>query len=42
VIEVRELLRELVADGGSTVFMSSHILAEVDLLGPIGSSTAGA
>ncbi len=32
VIEVRELLRELVADGGSTVFMSSHILAEVDLL----------
>jgi ABC-2 type transport system ATP-binding protein len=31
VIEVRELLREL-ADGGSTVFMSSHILAEVDLL----------
>ena len=32
VIEVRELLRELVADGGSTVFMSSHILAEVDVL----------
>ena len=32
VIEIRELLRELVADGGSTVFMSSHILAEVDLL----------
>jgi ABC-2 type transport system ATP-binding protein len=32
VIEVRELLRELVADGGSTVFMSSHILSEVDLL----------
>ena len=32
VIEVRELLRELVADRGSTVFMSSHILAEVDLL----------
>ena len=31
VIEVRDLLREL-ADGGSTVFMSSHILAEVDLL----------
>jgi ABC-2 type transport system ATP-binding protein len=32
VVEVRELLRELVADGGSTIFMSSHILAEVDLL----------
>ena len=32
VIEIRELLRGLVADGGSTVFMSSHILAEVDLL----------
>ena len=32
VIEVRELLRELVSSGGSTVFMSSHILAEVDLL----------
>ncbi len=32
VLEIRELLRELVADGGSTVFMSSHILAEVDLL----------
>jgi ABC-2 type transport system ATP-binding protein len=32
VIEVRELLRELVTRGGSTVFMSSHILAEVDLL----------
>ncbi len=32
VIEIRELLRELVAAGGSTVFMSSHILAEVDLL----------
>ncbi len=32
VIEIRELLRELVTDGGSTVFMSSHILAEVDLL----------
>ena len=32
VIEVRALLQELVADGGSTVFMSSHILAEVDLL----------
>ena len=32
VIEVRELLQELVAEGGSTVFMSSHILAEVDRL----------
>jgi ABC-2 type transport system ATP-binding protein len=32
VIEVRELLRDLVAGGGSTVFMSSHILGEVDLL----------
>jgi ABC-2 type transport system ATP-binding protein len=32
VIEIRDLLRELVAKGGSTVFMSSHILAEVDLL----------
>ena len=32
VIEIRELLRELVTDSGSTVFMSSHILAEVDLL----------
>ena len=29
VVEVRELLQELVAEGGSTVFMSSHILAEV-------------
>jgi ABC-2 type transport system ATP-binding protein len=32
VIEIRDLLRELVGGGGSTVFMSSHILAEVDLL----------
>jgi ABC-2 type transport system ATP-binding protein len=32
VIEIRELLHELVTTGGSTVFMSSHILAEVDLL----------
>ncbi len=32
VIEVRELLRELVVRHGVTVFMSSHILAEVDLL----------
>ncbi len=32
VVEVRELLRELVHDRGVTVFMSSHILAEVDRL----------
>ena len=32
VVEVRKLLQELVAEGGSTVFMSSHILAEVDRL----------
>ena len=32
VVEVRALLQELVAEGGSTVFMSSHILAEVDRL----------
>ncbi len=32
VIEVRELLRGLAAERGVTVFMSSHILAEVDLL----------
>ena len=32
VIEIRELLRDLVTDARSTVFMSSHILAEVDLL----------
>jgi ABC-2 type transport system ATP-binding protein len=32
VIEVRDLLHELVERDGVTVFMSSHILAEVDLL----------
>ncbi len=32
VIEIRELLRELARDHGVTVFMSSHILAEVDRL----------
>jgi ABC-2 type transport system ATP-binding protein len=32
VIEIRELLRELAAERGVTVFMSSHILAEVDQL----------
>ncbi len=32
VIEVRELLRELAAQRGVTIFMSSHILAEVDRL----------
>jgi len=32
VIEVRELLRALAQDRGVTVFMSSHILAEVDRL----------
>ena len=32
VIEVRELLRTLAAERGTTIFMSSHILAEVDLL----------
>lgn len=32
VIEVRELLRTLVRERGATVFMSSHILAEVDRL----------
>jgi ABC-2 type transport system ATP-binding protein len=32
VIEIRELLRALTADHGVTVFMSSHILAEVDQL----------
>jgi ABC-2 type transport system ATP-binding protein len=32
VIEIRELLRSLPAERGVTVFMSSHILAEVDLL----------
>ena len=32
VIEIRELLRSLAQEHGVTVFMSSHILAEVDLL----------
>jgi ABC-2 type transport system ATP-binding protein len=32
VIEIRELLRELAGERGATIFMSSHILAEVDLL----------
>ncbi len=32
VVEIRDLLRELVARDGATVFMSSHILAEVDRL----------
>ncbi|MHB8960435.1 MAG: ABC transporter ATP-binding protein [Candidatus Limnocylindrales bacterium] len=32
VIEIRELLRHLAAERGVTVFMSSHILAEVDQL----------
>jgi ABC-2 type transport system ATP-binding protein len=32
VIEIRELLRGLAQDRGTTVFMSSHILGEVDLL----------
>jgi ABC-2 type transport system ATP-binding protein len=32
VIEIRELLRRLAQDRGTTVFMSSHILGEVDLL----------
>ena len=32
VIEIRELLRDLAQDEGVTVFMSSHILGEVDLL----------
>jgi ABC-2 type transport system ATP-binding protein len=32
VIEIRELLRELAVEQGVTVFMSSHILAEVDVL----------
>jgi len=32
VIEVRELLRELAQQRGATVFISSHILAEVDRL----------
>lgn len=32
IIEVRELLRRLAEEKGTTVFMSSHILAEVDQL----------
>lgn len=32
VIEIRELIRELARERGVTVFMSSHILAEVDRL----------
>ena len=32
VVEIRELLRGLAREGGATVFMSSHILGEVDLL----------
>lgn len=32
VIEVRELLRDLATRRGATVFVSSHILAEIDLL----------
>ncbi|NJC96807.1 MAG: ABC transporter ATP-binding protein, partial [Anaerolineae bacterium] len=32
VIEVRELLRTLARDKGATIFMSSHILTEVDRL----------
>jgi ABC-2 type transport system ATP-binding protein len=32
VIEIRELLRRLAQERGTTVFMSSHILSEVDLL----------
>jgi ABC-2 type transport system ATP-binding protein len=32
VIEIRDLLRELAQNEGVTVFMSSHILGEVDLL----------
>jgi ABC-2 type transport system ATP-binding protein len=32
VIEIRELLRGLATERGATIFMSSHILAEVDLL----------
>jgi ABC-2 type transport system ATP-binding protein len=32
VIEIRELLRSLAHEQGTTVFMSSHILGEVDLL----------
>jgi ABC-2 type transport system ATP-binding protein len=32
VVEIRDLLRDLAHDEGVTVFMSSHILGEVDLL----------
>jgi ABC-2 type transport system ATP-binding protein len=32
VIEIRELLRTLATEHGVTIFMSSHILAEVDRL----------
>jgi ABC-2 type transport system ATP-binding protein len=32
VIEIRELLRDLADERGVTIFMSSHILAEVDLV----------
>ncbi len=31
-VEVRELLRELARERGTTVFMSSHVLGEVDRL----------
>jgi ABC-2 type transport system ATP-binding protein len=32
IVEVRELLRRLASEKGTTIFMSSHILAEVDRL----------
>jgi len=32
VIEIRELLRSLAGEHGVTIFMSSHLLAEVDRL----------
>ena len=32
IVEIRELLLSLARDHGTTIFMSSHILAEVDLL----------